>query len=83
MLTAWATLPLSALLLFFAVAALAFAMSIGGLAAATLGRAIIKRDRILGALIGLLVWGGFATLFGYHALQLGVYVINGVIGRFG
>lgn len=82
MLTAWATLPLSAILFMFAVIVLAFAMYIGGLAAVTLGVAIIRCEKILGALIGLLVWGGFSYIIAYHALLLGVEVVNGVMGRF-
>jgi len=78
----WATVIMSLLILFFTTAALSFAIAILGMLLIRLGFAIRHPSKLLGTLGAVVVFGGFAVLFGMGAYHLSSDIIDGLIGRF-
>jgi hypothetical protein len=79
----WApTLFLSITLLMFAVPTFAIAVAVWVMLIARLLASVLQPAKLPSALLAIMLWGSFATIFGYGAFQLGAMVIDGFIGRF-
>ena len=78
----WATVIMSLLILFWTIGALSFAVAICWLLLVRLGDAIKHPSKLLGTLIAIVIFGGFAVLFGMGAYEVSSDIIDGLIGRF-
>jgi hypothetical protein len=80
----WATTILSVFLLLFAIPACAMAVAIWCRLIYYLALDLweLNVEQLLGDVIVIIFMGGFATLFGYGAFELGSTVIDGLIGRY-
>jgi hypothetical protein len=78
----WVVGPLGTLIFFFAVAMTGFAAALIGLSVVRLFVALFTNWRQLpGAIIGLVIWGGFGCIMGTGAFTLASAVADGFVLR--
>jgi hypothetical protein len=79
----WATLLMALLTLVFTITGLSIALAIWGMLIIRLAANVAKLEagKILGTLLAILFFGGFATLLGLASYETSAAIIDGVIAR--